>query len=99
MTDDELKRLKREIDEVICLRDNLRATQERCGELLEDSRLKGRRIIVLEAELEAMRQAFDTGIIDLSLEINRPHVHRCVEDGHSYGHGDECHYCGHVDER
>jgi hypothetical protein len=27
-----------------------------------------------------------------------PPSHRCVTDGHSYGHGDTCHYCGHEAE-
>jgi len=27
-----------------------------------------------------------------------PPSHRCVESGHSYGHGDTCYYCGHKDE-
>lgn len=55
---DVLRRLKAELDEITALRDNLKATQERCSELLEDSRQKGRRIKVLEAELEALRQAW-----------------------------------------
>lgn len=55
MTDDEFKRLKREVDEVDALRDNVKACQQRCNELLEDSRLKGRRIVALERELEHLR--------------------------------------------
>ena len=27
-----------------------------------------------------------------------PPSHRCVESGHSYGHGDTCYYCGYVDK-
>jgi len=27
-----------------------------------------------------------------------PPSHRCLTDGHSYGHGDTCYYCGHRDE-
>ena len=58
MTDEQLLAFKREVDEIVALRDNLKATQERCNELLEDSRQKGRRIKVLEAEIEALRELF-----------------------------------------
>jgi hypothetical protein len=38
MTDEEFKKLKVEIDEVGALRDNLKATQDRCSQLLNESR-------------------------------------------------------------
>lgn len=57
MTDIELRRMKRELDEIIALRSNLVATQNRCNELLEASRSQGRRIKVLEAEIEILREA------------------------------------------
>lgn len=68
MTDDEFKRLKREIDEVGALRDNLTATQQRCNELLEDSRAKGRRIKELEAELASLRKLTDFERLEQLLE-------------------------------
>ena len=57
--DDEgrVREVLRELQEMQALRDNLTATQTRCGELLEDSRQKGRRIKALEAELEILREA------------------------------------------
>lgn len=57
--DDEgrVRAVLRELREMEALRDNLTATQARCGELLEDSRQKGRRIKALEAELEILREA------------------------------------------
>lgn len=68
MTDDEFKRLKREIDEVGALRDNLTATQQRCNELLEDSRAQGRRIKELEAELASLRKLTDFERLEQLLE-------------------------------
>ena len=55
MIDEELRAFKREVDEVVALRDNLTATQQRCNELLEESRSRGRRIRMLEAEIEVLR--------------------------------------------
>lgn len=42
MTDEELKALKRELDEVVALRDNMTATVNRCSELLEETRRQRR---------------------------------------------------------
>lgn len=57
--DDEgqIRMLLRRLRDYDAMADNLKATQERCGELLEDSRQKGRRIKALEAELEILREA------------------------------------------
>lgn len=57
--DDEgqLRLLLRRLRDYDAMADNLKATQERCGELLEDSRQKGRRIKALEAEIEILREA------------------------------------------
>jgi len=57
--DDEgqVRMLLRRLRDYDAMSDNLKATQERCGELLEDSRQKGRRIKALEAELEILREA------------------------------------------
>lgn len=49
--------LLRRLRDYDAMADNLKATQERCGELLEDSRQKGRRIKALEAEIEILREA------------------------------------------
>ena len=38
MTDEQLQALKAELDEVVALRANLKATQQRCNELLAETR-------------------------------------------------------------
>jgi len=116
MTDDELKRLKREIDEVSALRDNLKSTQERCGVLLEENRdlkrqlanMKLRWLQLLELNNWEIGPDEETSGMDYAVKYDgkkrtfiierdvSPPNHRCVEDRHSYGHGDECFYCGHV---
>lgn len=54
MTDEQLHALKREFDEVVALRDNLKATQERCSQLLNESRRQAKVIKQLEARWNAM---------------------------------------------
>lgn len=57
--DDEgqVRMLLRRLRDYDAMSDNLKATVNRCSELLEDSRQKGRRIKALEAELEILREA------------------------------------------
>lgn len=56
--DDEgqVRAVLRRLRDYDAMSDNLKATQERCNELLEDSRQKGRRISILETEIEVLRE-------------------------------------------
>lgn len=54
MTREQLWALKQELDEVVALRDNLKATQERCNELLEESRTQKRTIKALELQVREL---------------------------------------------
>jgi uncharacterized membrane protein len=54
-----LRSVLRQLQEVQALRDNLRATQARCGELLEETRAQRRRIKELEDELAVVRKVTD----------------------------------------
>ena len=51
VANEQLMAFKREVDNIVALRDNLKATQERCTELCEALRQKDRHIKVLEAEI------------------------------------------------
>jgi hypothetical protein len=51
MTDEELLRLKRELDEVVYLRANMRACQERCDALNTDNRALRRQVDQLQGAL------------------------------------------------
>lgn len=55
--EDQVRAVLRQLQELQALRDNLASCQGRCGELLEDSRAKQRRIDALEDELEILRMA------------------------------------------
>lgn len=117
MTDEELRKLKAELDELQALRDNLTATQNRCSALLTENRklkshlatMRLRWIQLLEMQGWENGPDEDTCVFTYKLDYNQdrtyiierdvnPPTHRCVTDGHSYGHGDTCHYCGHNDD-
>jgi hypothetical protein len=110
---DELEKLRAELKQVYA---NLTATQERCTELLLESRalkhtnalMKLRWLQLLEMPSWEPGPDDDTSVLNYTVShgdykdkriiIERdvsPPSHRCVEDGHSYGHGDTCYYCGH----
>jgi hypothetical protein len=62
MTDEQLRALKAELDEVVALRDNLKATQGRCNELLEENRQLKRELaenVVLVNQLLELIKAAD----------------------------------------
>lgn len=65
ISENELRRLLNERED---LRNNLQASQERCNELLEDTRKKGRHIKALEVEIEALR-----AVLPVKEEVKKEH--------------------------
>ena len=54
MTDEQLKALKVEFDELVALRDNLKATQERCTQLINEKRELERQLARLKTRWMAL---------------------------------------------
>ena len=118
--DDEgrVRAVLRELREMQALRDNLSATQGRCGELLEENRALKRQLASMKLrwlqllEMQEWEAGPEEGTTGMDFKVRHDHKekqviierdvsppsHRCVTDGHSYGHGDTCFYCGHTDE-
>jgi hypothetical protein len=126
VTDDEevklkladLERVVTALEDVAVLRANLRATQERCNELLSENRklrshnasMKLRWLQLLEQHGWEQGPDDDSCVFDYHVDYDQnprayiierdvsPPPHRCVEDGHGYGHDSTCYYCGHEDK-
>lgn len=106
-SDEQLKQVISELREVQSLRDNLKTTQERCNELLEEIRKERKLKAQLESalretliELEGFLSRSLQGKIEDLLEIKKqPYKFTrdsCENVGHSFGHGEVCHYCGYL---
>ena len=117
--EEKLMSLVSALNEIPLLRANLKATQERCTELLTENRALQRKMATMKLrwlqllEMVGWENGPDEDTCVLNYEVKHgdhkdkriiierdvsPPSHRCVESGHSYGHGDTCYYCGHKDE-
>jgi len=70
MTNEEFKRLKAEIDEVAALRDNLKATQNRCTDLLTENRRLNRELDACGHAMTALNRT--VGQLEQELALLRP---------------------------